>query len=136
MPYDFEFRSFVKPRWIGKKLNEVFSTEFRYSQLCVDDMITTGTIKIFDKTVSPDYILKDNMLITNVVHRHELPVPSVSIQVLHDDDQLVIVNKPSGVPVLSYEYPRFTPVVVSAITLWSLFSLESTTILIYTVFTD
>ena len=35
----------------------------------------------------------------NIVHRHEVPVSSEEIKIVHIDDDLVVVNKPASIPV-------------------------------------
>ncbi|CAB4061638.1 Bifunctional protein RIB2,Uncharacterized protein C18B11.02c,RNA pseudouridylate synthase domain-containing protein 2 [Lepeophtheirus salmonis] len=46
-----------------------------------------------------DYRLKHNDLLANIVHRHEVPVSSERINIIHMDDELVVVNKPASIPV-------------------------------------
>lgn len=35
----------------------------------------------------------------HLIHRHEPPVPNVSIEIIQSDDDYVVVNKPAGIPV-------------------------------------
>ena len=52
-----------------------------------------------DQVVQVSTVLNHNDLICHQVHRHEPPVTAQPISILHEDDQLVVVNKPSSIPV-------------------------------------
>ena len=53
-PYDHEFTTFVKRRWIGKSLLDVFSAEFKaFSSDYYTRAITDGRITCNGKIVSP-----------------------------------------------------------------------------------
>ena len=49
--------------------------------------------------VGPHYVLKNGDLISHTTHRHEPPVTAEPIRVIHEDDTMIVINKPSGVPV-------------------------------------
>lgn len=44
-------------------------------------------------------IVKNGDLISHTSHRHEPPVTAQPIQIIHEDEDLIVVNKPAGVPV-------------------------------------
>ena len=46
-----------------------------------------------------DTLIKNNDLITHRVHRHEPPVVGERINIIHKDDDLVVINKPPSIPV-------------------------------------
>ena len=46
-----------------------------------------------------DTLIKNNDLITHKVHRHEPPVVGERINIIHKDDDLVVINKPPSIPV-------------------------------------
>ena len=46
-----------------------------------------------------DTLIKNNDLITHRVHRHEPPVIGERINIIHKDDDLVVINKPPSIPV-------------------------------------
>ena len=46
-----------------------------------------------------DTLIKNNDLITHKVHRHEPPVVGERINIIHKDDNLVVINKPPSIPV-------------------------------------
>lgn len=99
-PYYFTFTTYTKGRWVGKTLFEVFSEEFRaYSTDEYKQHIEKGLITINNEHVSPEYVLKHNDLMANVVHRHEVPVTSDKIDIIHIDEDIVVINKPASIPV-------------------------------------
>jgi tRNA pseudouridine synthase 9 len=48
---------------------------------------------------TPQHIVKNGDVISHTLHRHEPPVTALPISVLHEDDDMIVINKPSGVPV-------------------------------------
>ncbi|KAL5238707.1 hypothetical protein ACI65C_006117 [Semiaphis heraclei] len=99
-PYYFTFTTYTKGRWVGRTLMDVFGEEFRaHSSDEYERHIEKGSLTINNERVTPDYVLKHNDLLANVVHRHEVPVASGTIDVIHLDDDIVVVNKPSSIPV-------------------------------------
>ncbi|KAJ2966039.1 hypothetical protein NUW58_g10766 [Xylaria curta] len=38
-------------------------------------------------------------LVSHTIHRHEPPVSAAPIGILHEDDDMIVINKPSGIPV-------------------------------------
>lgn len=99
-PYYFTFTTFTKGRWVGKTLLEVFGKEFRaHSSDEYGRHILKGFMTINNKCVTPEYVLKPNDLLANVVHRHEVPVIYGTIDILHIDDDIVVINKPPSIPV-------------------------------------
>lgn len=99
-PYYFTFTTYTKGRWVGRTLMDVFGEEFRaHSSDEYERHIEKGSLTINNERVSPDYVLKHNDLLANVVHRHEVPVANGTIDVIHLDDDIVVVNKPSSIPV-------------------------------------
>eukprot|EP00093_Oithona_nana_P013245 13245.XXX_674057_672063_1 [CDS] Oithona nana genome sequencing. len=99
-PYYFTFTTFSKGRWVGERILDVFAREFRaHPSEEYERCIKTGTLTVNHEKVDIDYKLKHNDLLANVVHRHEVPVTSDEIKIVHIDDNLVVVNKPASIPV-------------------------------------
>lgn len=99
-PYYFTFTTYTKGRWVGETILDIFSREFRAQSAdiykrCIED----GTLTVNHRAVPIDYKLKHNDLLSNIVHRHEVPVMQRAIQIIHIDDDIVVVNKPSSIPV-------------------------------------
>ncbi|XP_023290767.1 RNA pseudouridylate synthase domain-containing protein 2 [Orussus abietinus] len=99
-PYYFTFTTFTKGRWVGEKILEVFAREFRaHPAEEYERCIRAGTLTVNYQRVDVDYRLRHNDLLANVVHRHEVPVTSEPITVIHMDEDVVVVNKPASIPV-------------------------------------
>lgn len=99
-PYYFTFTTFTKGRWVGEKILDVFAREFRaHPAEEYERCIKAGTLTVNYEKVPTDYRLKHNDLLANIVHRHEVPVTSQPITIVHMDDDIVVVNKPASIPV-------------------------------------
>lgn len=99
-PYYFTFTTFTKGRWVGERILDVFAREFRAHPAAeYERCIRAGTLTVNYEKVDPDYRLKHNDLLANVVHRHEVPVTSQPITLVHIDEDIVVVNKPASIPV-------------------------------------
>jgi tRNA pseudouridine32 synthase len=46
-----------------------------------------------------EHIVKNGDLVTHTMHRHEPPVTAQPINAVFEDDDLIVINKPAGVPV-------------------------------------
>nr|XP_015835287.1 PREDICTED: uncharacterized protein C18B11.02c isoform X3 [Tribolium castaneum] len=99
-PYYFTFTTFTKGRWVGERILDVFAREFRaHPAEEYERCIQAGTLTVNYDKVPIDYKLKHNDLLANVVHRHEVPVTSQPITIVHMDEDIVVVNKPASIPV-------------------------------------
>ncbi|XP_021913301.1 uncharacterized protein C18B11.02c-like isoform X3 [Zootermopsis nevadensis] len=99
-PYYFTFTTFTKGRWVGEKILDVFAREFRaHPAEEYERCIRAGTLTVNYEKVDTDYRLKHNDLLANIVHRHEVPVTSDPITIVHMDEDIVVVNKPASIPV-------------------------------------
>ncbi|XP_067635153.1 pseudouridylate synthase RPUSD2-like [Eurosta solidaginis] len=99
-PYYFTFTTFTKGRWVDEKILDVFSREFRaHPPEQYKRSILAGSLKVNYEQVSVDYKLKHNDLLSNTVHRHEVPVTDQSITIVHMDEDIVVINKPASIPV-------------------------------------
>ncbi|XP_068436515.1 pseudouridylate synthase RPUSD2 isoform X2 [Clinocottus analis] len=100
-PYYFDFKTYCKGRWIGKSLLEVFKSEFRaesieyYQQAAKEGRIRLNETPVEDLSM----VLRNNDLMKNTVHRHEPPVIGRPLEVLVDDGEVLVVNKPASIPV-------------------------------------
>ncbi|KXT14422.1 hypothetical protein AC579_8352 [Pseudocercospora musae] len=100
-PYHFTYNTFCKERWRGRGLLEIFSDEFRDRPVeYYRGAIESGAVQINGKTVpSVDTPVKNGDIISHTMHRHEPPVTGQPVGVVHEDEGLIIINKPAGVPV-------------------------------------
>jgi tRNA pseudouridine32 synthase len=59
-----------------------------------------GAITVNGKPVTTtSHIITNGDIISHTLHRHEPPVTALPISILHEDDDIIVINKPSGVPV-------------------------------------
>lgn len=99
-PYYFTYLTFCKQRWIGQQLLSVFTQEFRdRTQEYYKRAIDNGLVLVNDEVASTDQVLKNGDLIMHRTHKHEQPVTSRPIKIVHQDDDLVVIDKPGGLPV-------------------------------------
>ncbi|KAK4240230.1 mitochondrial tRNA pseudouridine(32) synthase [Achaetomium macrosporum] len=99
-PYFYTYNTWCKERWRGRQLVDIFESEFRDRPLeYYRAAMESGQVAVNGKTVGPHYILKNGDLISHTTHRHEPPVSAEPIGVIYEDEDMVVINKPSGVPV-------------------------------------
>ncbi|KAI8987191.1 DRAP deaminase [Pilobolus umbonatus] len=99
-PYYFEYKSFAKGRWLNRSLLEVFSTEFRdRNEAYYKYAIEKGLLTINDQKVTVDTLIKTQDVIGHKIHRHEPPCTDQPVKVVHEDDDLFVIDKPGGMPV-------------------------------------
>ncbi|KAM6181283.1 pseudouridylate synthase RPUSD2 [Erethizon dorsatum] len=100
-PYYFDFRTYCKGRWVGHSLLHVFSTEFRAQPLAYyEAAVREGRLHLNERPVHDlSVVLKDNDFLRNTVHRHEPPVTAQPIRLLAENEDVVVVDKPSSIPV-------------------------------------
>ncbi|KDQ56299.1 hypothetical protein JAAARDRAFT_690247 [Jaapia argillacea MUCL 33604] len=101
-PYWYPYITMAKGRWLNREILEVVSTEFRdrsmeYYRYALESGVTT----INGKVAQPDTIILNGDRIENVVHRHEPPVTSTPVRVLHHDAgrEFIVIDKPGSIPV-------------------------------------
>ena len=111
LPYYFTFRTFCKARWRNKRLIDIFSTEFRNQDPdYYRRMIVEGKVFVNHKVATLDTVLQEGDLITHEVHRHEPPVTSQKIEIVYEDDDIVVIDKPCSIPVHPTGRYRFNTV--------------------------
>ncbi|KAI1502608.1 RluA family pseudouridine synthase [Biscogniauxia marginata] len=99
-PYHYTYNTWCKQRWIGREILDVFESEFRDRPVeYYRNAMETGKICINGKPVSGSHILKNGELVSHTMHRHEPPVSAAPIGILHEDEDMIVINKPSGIPV-------------------------------------
>ena len=104
-PYYYKHETFVKGRWIGKRLLEMFLSEFRdrpvkyYELCCKNGSLLWNNEKITEAQLA-NRRLKFNEILTHKIHRHEPLVPDANIEVLSLDKEtgMAVVVKPAGIP--------------------------------------
>ncbi|KAI5302498.1 hypothetical protein KEM56_000649, partial [Ascosphaera pollenicola] len=99
-PYHFTYKTYCKERWRGRGILDIFGTEFRdrpkeYYKKAIED----GNLQINGKAVAIDTPVKNGDCVSHTLHRHEPPVTSLPIGIIHEDDNMIVIDKPAGVPV-------------------------------------
>jgi 23S rRNA-/tRNA-specific pseudouridylate synthase len=56
-------------------------------------------LTINDKQVTVDTLIQTQDVIGHKIHRHEPPCTDQPIKIVHEDDDLFVVDKPGGIPV-------------------------------------
>lgn len=91
--------TFVKGRWHGQTLETVFMQEFVYKNfIYFFKSMAAGNIKVNGEVVNGDFRFAQNQMLTHLIHRHEPPVIDLAIEIIHQDEDLLVVNKPSSIP--------------------------------------
>jgi RluA family pseudouridine synthase len=88
-----------KARWKGRTLVDVFCHEFSHASI---DYWSTEFLQeriiCNDSPASPSHVWNEGDQVVHLVHRHESPIVSARIAIVHDDDGYLVVNKPASVP--------------------------------------
>ncbi|KAI9820989.1 MAG: hypothetical protein M1832_003461 [Thelocarpon impressellum] len=101
LPYHFTYNTNCKQRWRGRELLDIFASEFRDRPLdYYEDAIRRGMVVVNGKPVpSPSTVVHNGDVISHTLHRHEPPVTAQPIRIIHEDEDLIVIDKPAGVPV-------------------------------------
>ncbi|KAK5133304.1 hypothetical protein LTR08_007829 [Meristemomyces frigidus] len=100
-PYHYTYNTNVKERWRGRGILDIFRDEFRdRPEEYYKDAIETGKIQVNGHPLaSLEAHVKNGDIISHTLHRHEPPVTAQPIGIVHEDEDLIVINKPAGVPV-------------------------------------
>ncbi|KAK8154355.1 pseudouridine synthase [Phyllosticta citrichinensis] len=99
-PYYFTYNTNCKERWRNRELLEICADEFRDRPFeYYKESIEKGRIVVNGKQVPTNYLVRNGDLMSHTTHRHEPPVTADPIDVVHETDDMIIINKPAGVPV-------------------------------------
>ncbi|KAK9467339.1 pseudouridine synthase [Lipomyces arxii] len=110
-PYYFTYLTYCKERWRNKNILDVFVNEFRdrdagYYKQALD----SGRVTLNGKIATADSIIRNGDRISHRIHRHEPPVTAKPVNIVFQDDDIIAINKPSGVPVHPTGRYRFNTV--------------------------
>ncbi|KAG8930177.1 hypothetical protein FRC02_004527 [Tulasnella sp. 418] len=101
-PYWSALRTYVKGRWMDREILEVLSTEFRDRSVeYYRYALSAGITRVNGKTVYEGYILRNGDYFENARHRHEPPITSTPVEIIHRDEEngFIVIDKPGSVPV-------------------------------------
>uniref|UniRef100_A0AC35UDF9 Pseudouridine synthase n=1 Tax=Rhabditophanes sp. KR3021 TaxID=114890 RepID=A0AC35UDF9_9BILA len=100
-PYWTTYTTRTKGRWVNQNLVDVFGKEFistnpNYAKIAVKAgrMFVNG-----HKMTDLSYVLKNGDKIVHVSHRHEHPILGSKIEIIENNDDYCVVNKPPSMPV-------------------------------------
>ncbi|KAI9780087.1 MAG: hypothetical protein M1835_004553 [Candelina submexicana] len=101
LPYHYTYNTYCKERWRGRELLDIFASEFRdRPEDYYKDAIERGKVVLNGQPVSSIYtVVKNGDVISHTLHRHEPPVTAQPIGIVHEDNDMIVINKPAGVPV-------------------------------------
>ena len=110
--YFFTYKTYCKERWLRRPLIDVFHSEFvDRSKDYYSSAILNGLIRVNGKVVPESYLLTDNDLITHNIERHEPPVSGEEIKIIHETEDMLVVEKPAPLPVHPSGRYRFNTLV-------------------------
>lgn len=100
-PYHYTYNTYCKQRWRGRELLDIFATEFRdRSREYYKHAIEVGQISVNgEPCVDVRTIVKNGDVISHTLHRHEPPVTAQPIRVISETEDMIVIDKPAGVPV-------------------------------------
>ncbi|KAF2735791.1 DRAP deaminase [Polyplosphaeria fusca] len=100
-PYHYTYNTYCKQRWRGREILDIFASEFRdrpteyYEQAIIE-----GRVVLNGKPVpSTKAIVKNGDVVSHTLHRHEPPSTAKPIGIVHEDDDIIVIDKPAGLPV-------------------------------------
>ncbi|EED12865.1 DRAP deaminase (Rib2), putative [Talaromyces stipitatus ATCC 10500] len=99
-PYFYTYNTYCKERWRGRTVYDIFTSEFRdrtaeYYKQAIEE----GRVLISGKVANLDTIVPNGAIVSHSTHRHEPPVSSQPIGIIHEDDDMIVIDKPAGIPV-------------------------------------
>ncbi|QPG76557.1 hypothetical protein FOA43_003947 [Brettanomyces nanus] len=123
-PYYYTYRTTVKGRWFDRSILEVFTEEFRdydrghYIKRIEEDNVQVirkrkGKETVYKGKILMDLPLESGDLVIHKEHKHERPVSDTKIKIVHNDQNILVVDKPSGIPmhpVQGYLYNTLTEI--------------------------
>lgn len=99
-PYYFTYKTFCKLRWRDRNILNVFTTEFRdRDREYYKNEIMKGTVFLDDEPANLESIIRNGQIVRHTMHRHEPPVNAKPIKIIYEDDKMLVIDKPGGIPV-------------------------------------
>lgn len=100
-PYHYTYNTFCKARWRDREILDIFAKEFRdRSEAYYREAIEEGRIVLNGVSCRDVHTrVKNGDVISHTLHRHEPPVSAQPIRVVHEDEGMIVIDKPAGIPV-------------------------------------
>ena len=86
---------------IGKRIDKYLGETTDYTRSKIQKMIENGNILVNNNKVKSSYTLKenDNVEVTDYVEETDILPENISLDIYYEDNDLIVVNKPSGMVV-------------------------------------
>ena len=91
----------IDSSYIGQRLDKYLGETTDYTRSKIKKMIDSESVLVNGKKVKPSYILKenDNISLTDYVEDIDILPENIPLDILYEDDDLIVVNKESGMVV-------------------------------------
>ncbi|KAL1525947.1 hypothetical protein AB1Y20_020773 [Prymnesium parvum] len=99
LPYTHSFTTHSKGRWVGRRVFEVMREEMQCDTAYLDEAARAGRLTLNGKPCHAAAVFAHGDKLVHVVSRAEPSVPGAPIVLLREDDDLLVLHKPAGVPV-------------------------------------
>lgn len=99
VPYLHSFSSFAKGRWVGRRVLSVLADEMHWSPPELQAAVSEGRLTINGFTCRDDTCFRHGDKLVHQVLRTEPSVPAARLELLSESSDLLVINKPAGVPV-------------------------------------
>ena len=97
-PYWFTYKTFCKERWRDRNIVDIFTNEFRARKpQDYIDALDKGLVLVNGEVIDSSYTLKNGELLEHKTHSHEPKITSQPIKIVFEDDDLVVIDKPSSI---------------------------------------
>lgn len=85
----------------GERIDKYLQKHTEYTRSKIQKMIENGNITVNEKKVKQGYILKENdeIKITEYTENTDIEPENIPLDIIYEDEELIVVNKPSGMVV-------------------------------------
>lgn len=99
-PYPYVYNAPAKKRWLGRLLLDVVAEEFgSCPREFYARQVRAGRLRVNGACVGEDYVVRSGDRLSHAVTREETPVRAEPLRFVYRDRNLLVVDKPCGVPV-------------------------------------
>ena len=84
------------------RIDKYLSEKTSYSRSTIQKMIDENFIKVNNKKIKSNYILRENDLITideSYIKEIDIKAENIKLDIVYEDNDLIVINKPSGMVV-------------------------------------
>ncbi|MDI3312567.1 MAG: RluA family pseudouridine synthase [Thermoanaerobacterium sp.] len=87
---------------VDKRIDSFLASEVDYTRSYLKKLILDGLVKVNDKSVKPNYKIKEGDVIDVTIPEAEeidLKPENIPLDIIYEDDDIIVVNKPQGMVV-------------------------------------